>query len=178
MFWKFYGIIRWNQKHPISCVPWKSCSGNFGEISRNSFKTEHILKAHNYSEYELCHWCFSRNFRKILTTVILKENLPMDVPYLINPLTTANGKFCCRLCMQNLVVTDISVREAPILQTGISLIKNIYQSEVFFWFASQYFIKASYIENQPGKCYNNAYSSNTNHFSSWKFQFFLKNLPG
>ena len=33
--------------------------------------------------------------------------------------------------MQNLVVTDTCVRETLILQTGISLIKNIYQSEVF-----------------------------------------------
>ena len=34
--------------------------------------------------------------------------------------------------MRNLMVTDISVRETPILQAGMSLIKNIYQSEVFF----------------------------------------------
>ena len=57
----------------------------------------------------------------------------------------------------NVMVADISVCETPILQTGISLIKNIYQSEILFWFASQYFIQASRIGNQPGKCYNNAY---------------------
>ena len=53
--------------------------------------------------------------------------------YFFNPLTVANGKFCRGLCMQNLVVTDISVCETPVLQTGISLIKNIYQSEVIFY---------------------------------------------
>ena len=51
-----------------------------------------------------------------------------------NPLTVANRKFCYGLCMQNLVVTDISVHETPILQTGNSLIKNIYQSKFFFLF--------------------------------------------
>ena len=63
--------------------------------------------------------------------------------------------------MQNLVVTDISIRKTPILQTGVSLIKNIHQSEVFL-LATQYFIQASNIGNQPGKCYNNAYSLSTN----------------
>ena len=51
-----------------------------------------------------------------------------------NPLTVANRKFCYGVCMQNVVVTDISVHETPILQTGNSLIKNIYQSEFFFLF--------------------------------------------
>ena len=46
--------------------------------------TEHILKALNYAEYELCHWCFSRNFPKIFRTAILKENLLLDVPYFLN----------------------------------------------------------------------------------------------
>ena len=63
--------------------------------------------------------------------------------------------------MQNLVVTDISIRKTPILQTGVYLIKNIHQSEVFL-LATQYFIQASNIGNQPGKCYNNAYSLSTN----------------
>ena len=52
--------------------------------------------------------------------------------------------------MQNLVVADISVRETPISQTGISLIKSMYKSEVVFRFAIQYFIQASRIGNQPG----------------------------
>ena len=51
----------------------------------------------------------------------------------VNPLTVADRKFRCRLFMWNLVVTDISVHEKPFLQTGISLIKNIYQSEFFFY---------------------------------------------
>ena len=45
--------------------------------------TEFILKAHNYAEYKLCCRCFSRNFSKIFRTVILKEDLPKDVPYII-----------------------------------------------------------------------------------------------
>ena len=45
--------------------------------------TERIMKAHNYTKYELCRLCFSRNFPKIFRTVILKENLPVDVPYFI-----------------------------------------------------------------------------------------------
>ena len=40
------------------------------------------MKAHNYAEYELCR-CFSRNLPKIFRAVILKENLPMHVPYFI-----------------------------------------------------------------------------------------------
>ena len=58
----------------------------FWKYSRNSEKviqTEHILKAHNYAEYELCCWRFSRNFLKIFGTAILKENLLMDIPYFI-----------------------------------------------------------------------------------------------
>ena len=64
-----------------------------------------------------------------------------------NPLTVPNGKFRRRLCMRNLVLTDISICKT-----------NICQSEVFL-FASQYFIQASRIGNQPEKSYNNAYSS-------------------
>ena len=45
--------------------------------------TEHILKTHNYAEYELFCWCFSRIFPKVFRTSILKENLAMDVPYFI-----------------------------------------------------------------------------------------------
>ena len=41
------------------------------------------MKAHNYAEYELCCWRFSRNFLKIFGTAILKENLMMDIPYFI-----------------------------------------------------------------------------------------------
>ena len=33
------------------------------------------MKAHNYAEYELRRWCFSRNFWKLLRKPILKENL-------------------------------------------------------------------------------------------------------
>ena len=40
-----------------------------------------MLKAHNYAEEELCHKCFSRNFLKIFRTVILREDLLMDIPY-------------------------------------------------------------------------------------------------
>ena len=86
--------------------------------------------------------------------------------YFFNPLTVANGKFCRGLCMQNLVVTDISVCETPVLQTGISLIKIYISERGYFLFVSQYFIQASCIRNQSRKCYDNAYSSNTNHFSS------------
>ena len=35
--------------------------------------TECILKALNYADYELCHWCFSRNFPKVFRAAILKE---------------------------------------------------------------------------------------------------------
>ena len=78
------GTITWNQKHRASCFLWKSCSENFWELPpRKSFMTEHILKALNYAEYELCHWCFSRNFPKIFRTAILKEKLPMHVSYFI-----------------------------------------------------------------------------------------------
>ena len=41
------------------------------------------MKAHNYAEYELCCQCFSRNFPKLFRKAILKENLPIDVPYFI-----------------------------------------------------------------------------------------------
>ena len=61
--------------------------------------------------------------------------------------------------MQNLVVTDTSICETPIFQTGISLIKKYILEQGFFLFVSQYFIKASHIGYQPGKCYNNVYSS-------------------
>ena len=54
----------------------------FCKIPRKSFATEGILKAHNYTEHEFC-CCFSRNFPKILRTAILKEKLPMNVPYFI-----------------------------------------------------------------------------------------------
>ena len=54
--------------------------------------TEHILKALNYAEYELCHWCFSRNFPEIFRTAILKENLLMDVPYFVNLWMSASDK--------------------------------------------------------------------------------------
>ena len=33
----------------------KSCSGDSRNIPRELFMTEHILKAHNYAEYELYH---------------------------------------------------------------------------------------------------------------------------
>ena len=75
--------IRWNQKRPASCVPWKSCSEHFQEIPTKSFTTESILKAHTYAKYELCHLCFSRNFPNIFRTAILKEHLPMHAPYFI-----------------------------------------------------------------------------------------------
>ena len=45
--------------------------------------TEPRLKAHNYAEYEFCHRCFSRNILKIFSTAMLKDNLPLNVPYLI-----------------------------------------------------------------------------------------------
>ena len=73
---------------------------------------------------------------KILTLPLAICTLPhlgcSVIQYNLNPLTFANGKFRRGLCIRNLVVTDISVCETPILQTGISLIKNVYQSEVFF----------------------------------------------
>ena len=47
------GIIRWNQKCPTSCVLWKGCSE------------------------------FLENFLKIFTTPILKETVPLYVPYFI-----------------------------------------------------------------------------------------------
>ena len=80
---KFQGIIRRNQKRPASCVLWKSVPENFQEIPKKSFTTEHISKAHSYTELELCRWCFSMNFPKIFRTAILKEKLPMDIPYFI-----------------------------------------------------------------------------------------------
>ena len=39
------------------------------------------MKTHKYAEYKLCLFCFSRNFPKIFRTAIIKEYLPMDVPY-------------------------------------------------------------------------------------------------
>ena len=87
------GTITWNQKHRASCFLWKSCSENFWELPpRKSFMIEHILKALNYAEYELCHWCFSRNFPEIFRTAILKENLLMDVPYFVNLWMSASDK--------------------------------------------------------------------------------------
>ena len=41
------------------------------------------MKVHNYAEYTLYGWCFSRNFPKIFGTAILKENLLMNVPCFI-----------------------------------------------------------------------------------------------
>ena len=38
------------------------------------------MKVHDYAEYKLCGWCFSRSFPKIFRTAILKENLLIDVP--------------------------------------------------------------------------------------------------
>ena len=55
----------------------------YWKFSGKSFTTDHILKAHNYAKYELCQWCYSRNFSKIFKTSILKENTPLDVPYFI-----------------------------------------------------------------------------------------------
>ena len=41
------------------------------------------MKVHNYAEYTLYGWCFSRNFPKIFGTAILKENLLKNVPFFI-----------------------------------------------------------------------------------------------
>ena len=49
-----YKFIRQNQKLCANCVLWKRFSENFWEILRKLFLTEHLLKAHNYAEYELC----------------------------------------------------------------------------------------------------------------------------
>ena len=68
----------------------------------------------------------------------------------INPLPVANGKFRRGLCMRNLVLTDIYVRETSILQTGISLIKNIYQSEIFFDLRVSILYKLLVSEISPG----------------------------
>ena len=43
----------------------------------------HIENPYNHGEYELCCWCFSRNFPKLFRTAILKENLPINVSYFI-----------------------------------------------------------------------------------------------
>ena len=72
-----------NQKCPISCSYWKRCYENSQEIPRRPFTTECILIVHNYAEYDLCCWCFCRNIWKLIRTVILKEFLRMDTPYLI-----------------------------------------------------------------------------------------------
>ena len=52
--------------------------------------------------------------------------------------------------MRNHVVTDISVRETHILQTGISLIKHIYQSKVFFDMRVSILYKLCVLEISPG----------------------------
>ena len=52
--------------------------------------------------------------------------------------------------MRNLVLTDIYVREKSILQTGISLIKNIYQSEIFFDLRVSILYKLLVSEISPG----------------------------
>ena len=52
--------------------------------------------------------------------------------------------------MRNHVVTDISVRETHILQTGISLIKHIYQSKVFFDMRVIILYKLCVLEISPG----------------------------
>ena len=52
--------------------------------------------------------------------------------------------------MRNLVLTDIYVRETSILQTGISLIKNIYQSEIFFDLRVSILYKLLVSEISPG----------------------------
>ena len=50
-----------------------------------------------------------------------------------NPLTVPNGKFRRRLCMRNLVLTDISICKT-----------NICQSEVFFICESVFYTSFSY----------------------------------
>ena len=52
--------------------------------------------------------------------------------------------------MRNLVLTDVYVRETSILQTGISLIKNIYQSEIFFDLRVSILYKLLVSEISPG----------------------------
>ena len=80
MLWKFLRNNQTKSKvYPQLC----SLTKLYWKFSGKSFTTERILKAHNYAEYELCHWCFSRNFSKIFRTSILKENIPIDVPYFI-----------------------------------------------------------------------------------------------
>ena len=89
-------------------------------------------------------------FKKVEIKFIINTNLSIETKnkevhfYLFNPLIVANGNFRCGLCMQNLVVTDISICETPIWQAGISLIKNIYQSEVFFICESLFYTSFSY----------------------------------
>ena len=78
MLWKF---LRNNQTKSEASRQLSSLKKLYRKFSGKSFTTERIMKAHNYTEYELCHWCFSRNFCKIFRTSILKENIPIDVPY-------------------------------------------------------------------------------------------------
>ena len=97
----------------------------------------------------------------------------------VNPLTVADRKFHRRLCMWNLVVTDISVHEKPFLQTGISLIKNIYQSGFFFYLQVSILYKLFVSEISLGNVIIIlTYHLFINH--SRKFLFFLKKktLPG
>ena len=79
----FKETIRQNQKRLTSFVFWKSYFKNVWKIPRKPSTTERILKAHNYAEYELCHWCFPRNFMEKFRTAILKEYFLIDAPCLI-----------------------------------------------------------------------------------------------
>ena len=82
----FNPLMLWQQQeHTYLNRPrlWKSCSENVWETPRTSFRTKHILNAHNYANYELCCWSLSKNLPKIFRTVVLKENPLMNVPYFI-----------------------------------------------------------------------------------------------
>ena len=61
----------------------KKLSWKFREFPRKLLRTERIMKVHNYAEYTLYGWCFSRNYPKIFGTAILKENLLMNAPCFI-----------------------------------------------------------------------------------------------
>ena len=83
MFWKFLK----KQSDKIRSVSpalffEKAILKMFGKFLENR-PQQRILKAHNYAEYELCHWCFPRNFMEKFRTAILKEYFLIDAPCLI-----------------------------------------------------------------------------------------------
>ena len=133
-----------------SCVLWKCCLGNFGEIPRKLFSTKRILKAHNYAEYELSCWCFSRNFSKIFRTSI-KENLPMDVPYFIK---------------------EHLWRKAEVFFTEVNPNKMIAQLWLLWWFSKLWKTEKLVTD----KCFEKIYTLNPNYLTL--LEMYVKELAG